>query len=312
MSVNLLISVVIPVFRAEQMVDELVSKISIELLKISDKYEIILVEDGSPDNSWQKIKENCIKDTRVKGIKLSRNFGQHNAITAGLDYSKGEWVVVLDCDFQDDPVYIPKLYNEVVKGYDIVFAKRIDRTDGIIKKLSSKFFYKVFSYLTDSNFDGSIGNYGIYHRKSIDAILSMKEPFKIFSLMARWVGFQTTTLNVPHGARIEGKSSYTYSKLINLAFIIILTYSQKPLLVTVKTGLLISSLSIIYTIYNITEWYLGKITVLGYASLIASVWFIGGIIIFTLGVLGLYLGKAFEGIKNRPVFIVDKAINLLV
>jgi dolichol-phosphate mannosyltransferase len=310
MSDNALISVVIPVYRAELMVDELVSSISAELLKISNKFEIILVEDGSPDNSWQKIQENCKKDTHVKGIKLSRNFGQHNAITAGLTYSKGEWVVVMDCDFQDDPAYITKLYNEAIKGYDIVFAKRIQRTDGIFKRFTSRFFYKIFSYLTDSNFDGSIANYGIYCRKVVDAILSMKEPFKFFVLMARWVGFQTAALEIPHGSRKEGKSSYSFSKLINLALLIILTYSQKPLILTIKAGLIISFLSLMFVAYNVIYWYLGKITVLGYSSLIASMWFIGGMIIFTLGVLGLYLGKAFEGIKNRPVFIVDRTANL--
>ncbi|MBI4947148.1 MAG: glycosyltransferase family 2 protein [Bacteroidetes bacterium] len=306
---DFLISVVIPVYRAEKMLDALVNDLSTELLKISHKFEIILVEDGSPDNSWLKIRENCEKHTRIKGIKLSRNFGQHNAITAGLEYSKGDWVVVMDCDFQDDPKYIPTLYNEALKGYDIVFAKRTDRTDGVIKKLTSKMFYKIFSYLTNSNFDGTIANYGIYSRKSTNAILSMKEPFKVFSLMARWVGFNTYSVEIPHGTRKEGESSYTYAKLIAFAFTIILTYSQKPLIVTIKTGLLMSVISLIFVIYNVIYWYFGKIGMIGYASLIASMWFIGGIIIFTLGILGLYLGKAFEGIKNRPVFIIDKVLN---
>lgn len=304
-----LISIVTPVYCAEKIINELIKKIAEVTSEITDKYEIILVEDGSPDNSWQKIKENCIKDTRVKGIKLSRNFGQHNAITAGLAYSKGEWVIVMDCDFQDDPAYIPKLYNEAVNGYDIVFAKRMHRTDGLMKRVSSKFFYKTFSYLTDSDFDGSIGNYGIYHRKAVNAILSMKEPFKIFSLMARWVGFNTSTMKIPHGVRKEGKSNYTFSSLLNLAFTIVLSYSQKPLILTIKAGLLISFLSLIFVIYNVIYWYAGKNGMLGYASLIASMWFIGGMIIFTLGVIGLYLGKAFEGIKNRPVFIIDKILN---
>jgi glycosyltransferase involved in cell wall biosynthesis len=311
MAHEVLISVVIPVYRAELMITELVNKISSELQTISDKYEIILVEDGGPDNSWLKIKELCAADQRIKGIKLSRNFGQHNAISAGLTCSKGEWVVVSDCDFQDNPENIPKLYNEALKGYDIVFARRSYRTDGLLKRLSSKFFYKVFSYLTDSNYDESIANFGIYNRKAINAVLSMKEPFKFFALATQWVGFNSTTLIIAHGVRKNGKSTYTLSKLFNLAFMVILTYSQKPLILTVKTGIFISLMSLAFVIYNIVRWYMGKIVVLGYSSLIASIWLIGGMIIFILGILGLYLGKAFEGIKNRPVYIVDSAINVI-
>lgn len=303
------LSIISPVYEAENSLDELIIGIVKAIADITNDYEIILVEDGSSDGSWKKIENICHSNTKVKGIKLSRNFGQHNAITAGLSYSKGEWIIVMDCDFQDNPKYIPVLYNEAMKGYDIVFAKRINRTDGRIRKLYSKFFYKIFSWLTDSDFDGSIGNYGIYHRKTVNAILSMKEPFKFFRLMAEWVGFHTTTIEVLHGERRKGKSSYTYAKLISLALTVVLTYSQKPLLLTVKLGLFISLLSLLFALYNIIYWYLGKITVLGYASLITSVWFMSGMIIFTLGILGLYLGKTFEGITNRPVFIVDKTIN---
>jgi dolichol-phosphate mannosyltransferase len=138
----------------------------------------------------------------------------------------------------------------------------------------------------------------------------MKEPFKFFALMSKWVGFKSTSLLITHGVRKEGKSTYTLSKLLNLALMVILTYSQKPLILTIKTGLLISFLSLTYVIYSIVRWYMGKIMVLGYSSIIASIWLIGGLTIFILGVIGLYLGKAFEGIKNRPIYIVDHTINI--
>jgi glycosyltransferase involved in cell wall biosynthesis len=304
------ISVVSPVYRAELIVDELVKRLAIELSKITDNYEIILVEDCGPDNSWAKIVENCNKDPRVKGIKLSKNFGQHHAITAGLDNATGDWVVVMDCDLQDRPEEIPKLYAEGQKGYDIVFARRVERQDGFNKKFTSFLFYKTFSYLSGIKQDGTIANFGIYNRKAIDAINSLREPMRAFTAMARWVGFNKSTVDVEHGKRYEGKTTYNWSKLIDFGLDIAISYSQKPLKLAVKLGLLISFLSIVYTIYNIIAYYAGIITVTGYTSLIISIWFLSGLIIFILGIIGLYVSKTFEGIKNRPIYIIDKEENI--
>ena len=159
------ISVVSPVYRAEKIVAELVRQLHENLSKITNDYEIILVNDASPDNSWLAVVAECEKDKRVKGINLSRNFGQHYAITAGLSYAKGEWVVVMDCDLQDRPDEIPNLYNKVQEGYDIVYARRAERQDKFIKRLSSTIFYTVHNYLSGLKGDGSIANFGIYHSK---------------------------------------------------------------------------------------------------------------------------------------------------
>lgn len=307
---NIHISVVSPVYRAEHIVDELVKRLTKELSALTDSYEIVLVEDCGPDNSWDKVQENCKKDGKVKGIKLSKNFGQHHAITAGLDHCKGAYVIVMDCDLQDRPEEIPKLYAEALKGYDIVFARRVERQDGFFKKLSSQLFYKVFSYLSGVEQDGTIANFGIFSRKAIDAINSLREPMRSFSSMSRWVGFKKTAVDVRHGERFEGKSSYNWSKLIDLAMEIAVSYSQKPLKLTIKLGLFISLLSVIYTIYNAIAYYCGIIKVSGYTSLIISIWFLSGLIIFILGILGLYIGKTFDGIKNRPIYIVDKKENV--
>jgi glycosyltransferase involved in cell wall biosynthesis len=305
----MLLSIVTPVYRAEKIVDELVRRITAAVSSITFDYEIILVEDCGPDNSWEKILENCKKDNRVKGVKLSRNFGQHHAITAGLDLCKGDWVVVMDCDLQDQPEEIPKLYNKALEGYDIVFARRVERQDGFIKKLSSQLFYKALSYLSGIKQDGTIANFGIYSRKSINSINTLREPMRAFTAMARWVGFSKTAINVEHAKRFEGKTTYNWSRLINFALDIAISYSQKPLKLTVKLGLFISCLSIIYTFYNLFLYFAGRITVTGYTSLIISIWFLSGLIIFTLGILGLYIGKAFEGIKDRPIYIIDKEEN---
>lgn len=300
------LSIVSPVYRAESIVDELVKRIQIAAEQITSEYEIILVEDCGPDNSWKQIIKNAAIDSRIKGIKLSRNFGQHHAITAGLDACTGEWVVVMDCDLQDRPEEIINLYNKAQEGYDIVFARRVNRQDGFIKKQTSKLFYKVFSYLSGIPQDGTIANFGIYSKKVITAINSMREPMRAFSPMARWVGFSKAALDVKHDERFEGTSSYNWGKLINLALDIALAYSDKPLKLVVKTGFLISTLAILYALLNVYLYFTGVINVTGFASLIISIWFFSGLIIFILGIVGLYIGKTFDGIKNRPLYLVDK------
>jgi dolichol-phosphate mannosyltransferase len=302
----MIISVVSPVYKAEKIVDELVKRLTIELSNITSDYEIILVEDCGPDFSWLKIEQNCAKDPHVKGIRLSRNFGQHHAITAGLDHCKGEWIIVMDCDLQDKPEEIINLYTETQKGFDIVFAKRRLRNDSFIKRKSSQIFYRLFSYLSGVKQDETIANFGIYNRKVIDAINSMREPMRAFSPMARWVGFKKTSIEVEHGERYEGKTSYNWSKLINLALDVAIAYSDKPLKLVISVGFWMSLLSVIYALYNIIAYYTGIIKVTGYTSLIVSIWFLSGFIIFIIGIVGLYIGKIFEGIKNRPLYLIDK------
>jgi dolichol-phosphate mannosyltransferase len=304
------LSIVSPVYRAENILDRLVSEIIESISQITDDFEIILVEDGSPDNSWQKIEKNCQQDSRIKGIQLSRNFGQHYAITAGLDQARGEWVVVMDCDLQDKPQEISKLYHQAKLGYDIVLAKRVQRRDGFLKRFFSWAFYQILSYLTGTSFDPSIANFGIYHQKVIQAVCQMRESIRVFPIMVRWVGFKQIAIPVEHAERIEGKSNYNLKRLFNLALDIILAYSDKPIRLTIKLGFLISFSAFIFTLITFFRYYFGQITVPGYASLIVSIWFFSGLIMMTLGIVGLYIGKTFEGVKQRPIYVIKEKINL--
>jgi glycosyltransferase involved in cell wall biosynthesis len=304
------ISIISPVYKAYYILDELVTRISSSVEYITEDYEIILIEDGCPENSWEKIEALAINNPKIKGIKLSRNFGQHHAITAGLDHAKGDWVVVMDCDLQDRPEEIPKLYQKALEGFDIVFARRVNRQDGFFKRLTSQLFYKVFSYLSGIEQDGTIGNFGIYSKNVINAINTMREPMRAFLPMAKWVGFNVAKVDTKHDLRFEGKSSYSFSKLIQLALDAAVAYSDKPLKLTVKLGLTISLASFFFAIFNIIRYFLKDITLSGYTSLIVSIWFLSGLIIFTLGILGLYLSKIFEGIKSRPIYIIEKNVNL--
>lgn len=304
------ISIVSPVYRAEKIIPLLVERIEKSVTKITSDYEIILVEDCGPDNSWEVIEQIAKDNKRVIGIKLSRNFGQHYAITAGLDHVSGNWIVVMDCDLQDQPEEIPGLYNKAKEGYDVVLAERHERQDTFLKRLSSSLFYKVLSYLTGVKQDRSVANFGIYSKKAIDAVCSMRESIRYFPTMVNWVGFKKTKIKVEHSLRYEGKTSYNLRKLLNLSLDIILAYSDKPVRLTVKAGVFISFLSIIAAIYTLILWISGSITVLGYTSLIISVWFLSGIIIITLGIVGLYIGKIFEGVKNRPIYVIAKEVNV--
>jgi glycosyltransferase involved in cell wall biosynthesis len=306
------ISVVSPVYRAEMIVSELVKQVKENLLPITEDFEIILVNDASPDNSWAEITKEAAKDNRVKGLNLSRNFGQHYAITAGLNFAKGEWIVVMDCDLQDRPDEIPNLYRKALEGYDSVFAQRTERNDTAFKKLFSHLFYNLFSYLTDTKQDATVANFGIYRRCVIDAILSMHDQIRFFPTMVQWVGFRKYYLPVEHASRFEGKSTYNFKGLYRLALNTIMGFSDKPLRLTVKVGFLVTMLSILVGIVYFVLYITGKIQVMGFTTLIISLWFLAGLIMFILGILGLYIGRMFEKVKQRPVYIVQDQCNIQV
>ena len=237
------ISVVSPVYRAEKIVAELVRQLHENLATITDNFEIILVNDASPDNSWETIAAECTKDYRVKGINLSRNFGQHYAITAGLHYAKGEWIVVMDCDLQDRPDEIPNLYRKALEGWDLILAQRINRQDFFLKRWFSTIFYAIFSYLTDTKQDPTIANFGIYKYKVIRSVLKMKDSIRYFPTMIQWVGFRKYYLPVQHAKRYAGKTNYNFRSLMRLAVNNIISFSDKPLRLITKIGFFISIFS---------------------------------------------------------------------
>ena len=303
-----MISIVSPVYRAEKILPILVSEINLVMERIGEDYEIILVDDRSPDNSWEVMKVLSSQNSKIKSIRLSRNFGQHSAIFAGLTKTKGDWVVVMDCDMQDQPKEIAKLYKKTLEGYDIVLGQRENRKDKFLKKLSSKLFYKVFNYLSGGQFNNEIGNFGIYKKKVIDSILNINDYIKFFPLFINWVGFKSVSIPIEHGEREEGKSSYSISRLLKLAFNVIVSFSDKPLRLFINFGLGISILSFVLGIYYLYLSITHKITQPGFSSLILSIWFLSGIIISCIGIVGVYLGKTFDQAKNRPTFIIDEEL----
>lgn len=301
-----LISVIIPVFRAEGCLHELYSRLKASLETISADFEIIMIEDCGGDGSWAIITELARKDSRVKGIQFSRNFGQHYGITAGIDHATGDWVVVMDCDLQDRPEEIPRLYAKAMEGYEVVLAIRQKRKHSLFKRFSSSLFYKVFKYFSGMDYDGRVGNFRIISRRAAEAFRHMREQLRFFGGMVDWMGFPTARIEVLHAERYEGKSTYTLGKLLKLASETIISYSDKPLRFAVKLGFLISVASFLYGGYIIYLAIARGIPVAGWGSMMVSLYFLGGIIISVLGIIGIYIGKIFDEAKKRPLYIIGK------
>jgi polyisoprenyl-phosphate glycosyltransferase len=299
------ISVVIPVYGCKTCLVELYLRLKKTMETITQDFEIIMINDASPDGAWETIIELVQKDPRVKGIDLSRNFGQHYAITAGLDHCSGDWVVVMDCDLQDQPEEIIKLYNHAIQiNCDIVFGKRKFRKDSFFKRTRSRIFYTVLNYFTDKNFESSVSNFSIARKTVIEAFCQLKEQNRAYPLFLRWLGYRYDSIEVNHSSRVNGKSSYSLNKLFRLAFDIIISNSNKPLRIIVTSGFITAFLSFIVAIILIVMQQIGMIRVTGWTGIMVSLWFIFGILLSVLGVIGLYIGKIFDETKNKPLYII--------
>lgn len=304
------ISVISPVYGCKACLFELHERLVNALLKITEQFEILFINDACPQNSWEVIEAICHKDSRVKGINLSRNFGQHYAITAGLDYAKGEWVVVMDCDLQDQPEEILKLYAKASEGYDIVFGRRVERQDSFFKQLGSKAFNKVLEYFTETKHDNTIANFGIYARKVVDTINRYREHSRDFLLFARMVGFKKTEIQITHASRAHGQSSYNFRKLVKLAIDSIISHSNKPLRLSIELGFTISTISMLFAFWLVVRYFFFHTPTEGWTSLMVSMFFMFGLLFAIIGITGLYIGKIFDEVKHRPLYIIQETINL--
>ncbi|MEP6632912.1 MAG: glycosyltransferase family 2 protein [Luteimonas sp.] len=303
------LSVVSPVYGCAGCLEELVERLKRTLLELGERFEILLVDDGSPDLAWTRITELATMHAEVRGLRLSRNFGQHQAIFAGLEHAAGEHIVVMDCDLQDRPEEIPALLRAARAGADIAYGQRVDRRDGIFKRLASRCFYHALSYLTGVAYDHRVANFGVYSRKVVDILLRMPEAERCFPLMVRWTGMNAVSVPVEHAERTHGKSAYDLRKSMRLAIGMVLSYSDKPLRLVTKLGMLLSLLAFGVVGYSVYLYASGKTAVAGYTSIIASIWLLGGVIMFCVGVVGLYVGQMFKDSKRRPSYLVDRRVN---
>ncbi len=302
------ISVVIPVYGCRAALPELHKRLTETLIQISDSYEIILVNDNCPQNSWEVIEGLCEKDCHVKGIELSRNFGQMKAILAGLDYSSGDWTVVMDCDLQDRPEEILRLYQKAQEGYDVVFARRKKRKDNPVKVFLANAFYKVYRYATDGNYDGAVCNFSIVKRNVVESYCRMREQHRGYVMYIRWLGFRQTSIDVEHDERFEGESSYTLKKRVRMAVDLLTSQSDRVLRLFVSLGFVMAVLAFL-SIVGLVVYHLVSDVAVGWTSLIATTVLVGGLIIMVVGVVGVYVGNIFIQTKDRPIYIVRQIIN---
>lgn len=302
------ISVVVPVYGCKGALWELYERLVSSVSQISEKFEIILVNDSCPQNSWEVIEQICAQDTRVKGIEMARNFGQIKAITAGLDYSSGDWVVVMDCDLQDRPEEIINLYNKAQEGFDVVFARRKERKDSFLKVFVSNIFYKIYSFAADTEYDPALCNFSISKRVVIDNYCKMRELHRAFVIYVKWLGFKQTAIDVEHNERKEGKSSYDMKKRMKMAGEILTSQSDKFLKFTVGLGFVMTFVSFLVILYLTINYFITDVAA-GWTSIIATNCLIGGIIIMVIGLVGIYVGNIFMQTKNRPLYVVRQIIN---
>ena len=303
------ISVVVPVLNECSLIGELIRQIRLNLELISSDYEIVIVDDGSEDNTWELIEKESRNNQRIKGLKLSRNFGHHYAITAGLDYANGEWVVVMDGDLQDRPDIIPSLYNKALEGFDIVFVARKARKESKLYLSLQRIYYLTLKLVSGIKFDHRIANFSIINRKVVNEFINIKEQLRFYPATIKWLGFRSTNIGAEHGERFSGTPSYTFKKRIKLAIDIILAFSERPLKFAIYGGLGISTSTILIGIVILIRKLLFGVGILGWTSIILSLLFMSGIIITMLGIISLYISKIYNQVKERPLYIIDKIEN---
>jgi len=304
------LSIISPVYRSAELVPPLVGRVVAAALETKASFELILVDDGSPDGAWEQILAACRQDARVKGVRLTRNFGQQNAITAGLAQAAGQYLVVLDADLQDDPAYIPALWQRAHEGFEVVLTRKATREYGALRNAVTAAFYRLFNLLADVPAgDGHIGGYSLITRRVADAYLQLPDYHRDYLLLIRWMGFRTSILEVAHAPRPSGRSAYTPLRLLRYAVQSLTSHSTLLLRLAVAVGFIyvlaaalgIASLIVGYFFYDYRA---------GWASTIVLLLGSTGIILMAIGVLGIYLGNIFDQVRGRPCYLVGETANL--
>ncbi len=299
---------VIPVFNEESNLPVLYERLVNSVTAISNDYELIFVNDGSKDNSLNIIKELSLKNAQVKYIDFSKNFGHQLAVFAGLENAKGDTIVIIDADLQDPPELIKELYSKMKEGYDVVYAQREQRVgESWHKLMTAKLFYRFINRLSEVSIPLDTGDFRIISKKINDIIVSMPERNKFLRGQIAWAGFNQTFVSYNREERYAGKTNYSYSKMFSFAFDGITAFSNLPLRLATYLGFAVSLISFFFILYTLYQKYFKHDVVQGWSSLMVSILFIGGVQLICLGIIGEYLGRIMDNVKQRPLYIVRES-----
>ncbi len=304
-----LLTVVAPAYNEESLIGDFIREVTKHVEKITSDYEVIVVDDGSSDSTWSEINKECLKNKKIKGIKLSRNFGHHYAITAGLFETHGEWTVVMDSDLQDRPEVIQDLLKKAQEGFDVVFVNRVERPEPFLYKIFQKMFYLILNSLSGLHFDSRQANFSIINQKVVKAFKQFPENGRFYGSTIKWLGFERASINARHGSRLSGKPSYTIKKRIKLAVDIILSFSHRPLTISIILGIFMSLMALLTTSLILLRALSSGYQVTGWASIMIAILFTSGIILTMIGIMGMYIGRTYSETKGRPLYIKSEEIN---
>ncbi len=304
-----LVSIIAPCYNEEAVLHHFMDEIDKVIASLENPFELIFINDGSRDNTLEKLLELKKKYTYIRVINLSRNFGKEAAMTAGIDVAKGDALIPIDVDLQDPPELIKEFIEKWNEGFDVVLAKRVDRTsDTKAKRMSAELFYKLHNNISHVKIPSNVGDYRLMSRKVIDAIQKLPENQRFMKGIFAWVGFKTTTVEYVRDPRRAGETSFNGWKLWNFAVEGITSFSTLPLRVWLYVGFFIAFLALIFGAWIILKTLIFGIDAPGYASMTTIVLFLGGIQLMGIGILGEYIGRLYIEAKRRPVYIIDEEL----
>jgi glycosyltransferase involved in cell wall biosynthesis len=299
------LSVVIPVYGCRDCLTALRERLNASLSEVTSSYELIFVDDRSPDGAWDALVEMAETDGRVRAYRLSRNFGQHLAITAGLEKSRGRWTVVMDCDLQEPPELIPRLYAKAQEGFDIVTTTRTRAGDSRLRRMLGRGYMRLRNVLLETDAGTDDGTLSILSRKAVDGFLSVRDRDREYMLLLHWLGFNRATVEFDRSERYAGKSAYTFGGLVRVALDGLFFQTTVLLRWMVYLGFTVALLGALVAIYYVAVYFSADKPPAGYTSIAVLLLLLTGFVITSLGVVGLYLGRVFEQGKGRPLYIID-------
>jgi len=302
------LSVIIPVRDEERNVTELVSRLVETIDTLAVEFEIIFVTDINTDRTYEVLGELHGQDARVKVIKFSNTFGQQAAVMAGLQFSSGEAVVIMDGDLQDMPEDIPKLYATMVQGYDVVYGEKRRKNDSPLRNIYSRLFVKVMSALSDYNIRYNTSMFRIVSRRAVNELLRFREYEPSLTFIMGLINFPTTSVEVTSGKRLKGRTKYGFFRQMNLAVGMLLAFSTKPLRLISICGFIVSILSFAYLIIVLVQSLFFGVSVLGWPTIITLITLLGGLQLFSMGIIGEYIGRVFLQSKQRPLYIIEEKL----